>query len=1176
MARHRRGRSLSEALTLDQLEEGGVVISSISNPKHSQDLKEGDEIMGATINFDQLSKEEVLKVLKLMEPFEDKIQVHTRNNLSKSLSDLDVCARNPEKMLTDSYSKLYKTKIKKFLKDDLPSDEGSIASGEPTATPASKVKPKHDTELPRLGVDFGLLKPKTPKTDASSDLTDDSNMALPSLSLGFNGGSQSDIEEPRLDLNTPKTFPEGLKAKTFGDPEVDFELKDLDVAVPMVEADLKREDIPTTSVDGPKLNIKGTSPQSKGPKYNFPKLSISGPSLNGPEGQIDLPDVATKQEPSGKLSVKKSKRIKPPDLNLDDPSSFVEFLELKSGDLDLDSPSHGLPNLEFDAKTKDDVKRPKKKAIDLSVPSVGIKSSTKKYKPPKFEMPKFDLPEIPIPDLDGDFKQADLQLTTPDNDITFPDGELNIQGPSGKVRATDVNLDMPSGNLKRPELQGPDWDINAPSGKLNMDMKTPDVDIGSPKGKLKFPKMKMPKFNFPNFKGPEVDAKLDHPDWDVNAPNLKLKGPKTDLDADVSAPSWKFKKPNFDFPDMNLKGPKLDGPNLDFKSPDFDVSGPKLKGGIDAPDINLPKVDLKAPKLDLNAPDVNLDMPSGNLKMPELQGPDWDINAPSGKLKMPKMNLSGTLPKGPNLDADLTSPEFTGSPRAKLKIPKVGLSSPKGREIDGNVKGFEVPEVDFGSPSWKLKMPDVGFSKPKFDSPDLDLSSPSLDTKIPKSNMKLNSDFETPDSNFRLPKVKGASNSPNMGLPDVDLKAPKMDISTPDIDIGVPDMNPKMPKMKMPKDINGPNISIPNGDVFEPRLKGRGVNMPALDLHGPQIKGPRLDLQEKHPDFQMRGNMGQPSMNFSSPKMTDFRGPKTGINFPPADVRGPQADLELTDRKFKLPSFKMPQYGGTNIHNLGCDIDFGESFIPKTLSPPNATLNMRSGTTKGNLRSPRLTAQNNMVSNMPKAAIRTSQPHHRSSGLDIDNPSAKFQGPSPKMYTNVSMKTPVLDIDQDVRLRPNRRASRSNVRSSYPAANAALYPHMDFRHSDLNIDDFTGKDYVLRARGSNLDLSERHNYGQMIPTPRVHVDSRGSRKPRPMTTNDFTLPGLSHSLHKVPQYGSDGYLVTVFPNQTPNSKMQNLKYNTPKRQNFLPTNLDLDVPYQNNLKGSTFFFSNVV
>ncbi len=56
----------------------------------------GDEVLGATINFDQLSKEEVLKVLKLMEPFDDKIQVLTRSNLSKSLGNLDQCAKDPE------------------------------------------------------------------------------------------------------------------------------------------------------------------------------------------------------------------------------------------------------------------------------------------------------------------------------------------------------------------------------------------------------------------------------------------------------------------------------------------------------------------------------------------------------------------------------------------------------------------------------------------------------------------------------------------------------------------------------------------------------------------------------------------------------------------------------------------------------------------------------------------------------------------------------------------------------------------------------------------------------------------------------------------------------------------------------------------------------------------------
>uniref|UniRef100_A0A3P9LFF7 PDZ domain-containing protein n=1 Tax=Oryzias latipes TaxID=8090 RepID=A0A3P9LFF7_ORYLA len=1616
--RHRRGRSLSEALTLEQLEEGGVFVSSISNPKHSQGLKEGDEIMGATINFDQLSKEEVLKVLKLMEPFEDKIQVHTRSNLSKSLGNLDECTRDPEKMLTDSYSKLYKTKIKKFLKDDLPSAEGSIGSDESTVPAASKVKPKNYTELPRLGVDFGLVKSKTPNRDANADSTDDTSMNLPSPSLGFNDGSQSYIKEPRLELNTPKTFPEGPTVKTVSDPEVD---RDVDVGFPMVGTDLNRGEIPTTNANSPQLNIEGTSPLSKVPKFNFPKLSISGPSLNGPEGQISLPGVATKEEPSGKLSLKKSKRLKHPDLNLDDPSSFVEFLQKKSGDLDLDSPSNGLPNREFSFKTQGDVKGPEKKATDLS----RIKGPSKKYKPPKFEMPKFDLPDIPIPDLEEDFKL----LNTPDKGIAYPDAELDIQGPSGKVSHPDVNLKMPelqgpdwdvngpsgklkmpkmnlsgtlpkgpnldadltspdfnlkapkvkggintpdvdlpnvdlksskmdmktpdvdigspkakfkfpkmkmpkfnlptykspevdakldhpdfnvngpnlnlrgpkadvdadvsgpSGkfkkpnfdlpefdvsepkvkggidapdiklpkmdpktakldfnapdvNLKMPELQGPDWDVNGPSGKLKMpkmnlsgtlpkgpnldpdltspdfnlkapkvkggintpdvdlpnvdlksskmDMKTPDGNIGSPKGKFKFPKMKMPNFNLPTFKGTEVDAKLDHPDLHATAPNLDLRGPKADVDADVSGPSWKFKKPNFDLPEFDVSGPKVKGgidapdiklpkmdpktpkldfnapdvnlkmpelqgpdwdvngpsgklkmpkmnlsetlpkgpnldadltspdfnpkapkvkggintpdvdlPNVDLKSsklnmktpdvdigspkgkfkfpkmkmpnfnlptfkgpevnaqldhpdfnvngpnlnlrgpkadvdadvsgpswkfkkpnfdlPEFDVSGPKVKGGIDAPDIKLSKVDFKTPKLDLNAPDVNLDMPSGNLKMPELQGPDWDVNAPSGKLKMPKMNLSGTLPKGANLDADLTSPDFnlkapkvkggintpgmdlhldhkgpnfganlpgvsTASPKAKLKMPKVGLSSMKGQGIDGNFdraglpnadikhskKGFEVPEVDFGKPSRKLKMPDIGFSKPKFDSPDLELNSPSLKAKIPKeSNMKLSSDFQTPDLSLKIPK--GSSDSPKLGLPDVDFKAPKMDISTPDVDVGVPDIQPKMPKMKMVKDMNGSDITIPNGDVFEPKLKGRG----ALDLHGTQVKGPRLDIQDKQPDFQMWGDMGQPSINFTSSKMKDFRGPNPGMNFPSADVRGSQPDLKLADRKFKLPSFKMPQYGGTNIHNMGCDIDFGESLQPKTLSPPNATLNTRSGTMQGNLTGPRVTPPN-MLYNMPKAVIPNSQPHYRSSGLDLDYPPTIFQRPPDQMYPNVSMTRPGLDIDPGVRLRTDRKASRSNVRSSYPAANAALHPHMDGRRLDLNIDDFTGKDHVLRARGSNLDLYGKHDYGQMIPTSQVHVDTRDYRKPRAVPDRGFGLPALSQNSQKVPPHSSDGYLVTVFPNQTPNSKMQNLKHNSPKRQSFLPGTLDLDVPYQNNPKGSTFFFSNVV
>lgn len=60
-------------------------------------LLSGDELLGATINFKKLSKEEVLTVLKMMEPFDDKVQVLTRSNLSKSLENLDVMSsKDPE------------------------------------------------------------------------------------------------------------------------------------------------------------------------------------------------------------------------------------------------------------------------------------------------------------------------------------------------------------------------------------------------------------------------------------------------------------------------------------------------------------------------------------------------------------------------------------------------------------------------------------------------------------------------------------------------------------------------------------------------------------------------------------------------------------------------------------------------------------------------------------------------------------------------------------------------------------------------------------------------------------------------------------------------------------------------------------------------------------------------
>lgn len=63
-------------------------------------LFSGDEIVGATINFDDLKKDEILDILKLIEPYNDKIQVLTKETLkpSKSMGNLDQSIKAPNEV----------------------------------------------------------------------------------------------------------------------------------------------------------------------------------------------------------------------------------------------------------------------------------------------------------------------------------------------------------------------------------------------------------------------------------------------------------------------------------------------------------------------------------------------------------------------------------------------------------------------------------------------------------------------------------------------------------------------------------------------------------------------------------------------------------------------------------------------------------------------------------------------------------------------------------------------------------------------------------------------------------------------------------------------------------------------------------------------------------------------
>ncbi|XP_051939176.1 neuroblast differentiation-associated protein AHNAK isoform X5 [Hippocampus zosterae] len=1228
-------RRLSDALTLERSERGALVIANIDDVDGAnQKLREGDEVVGATIKFDQLSKEEVMGVLKLMEPYDDRIQVLTRNNMSKSMGNLDQLAVSPEMMLRDSYSKLYNTKIKRFMRKDSP-DGQNPRDFVQTLPHAARRKTKRDSDLPRLGVDFGRLSPTALVRRFSADsetgraayasgaFAQGANLNLPPLGVGqVNAGRRIQVQQR---LNDGGRAQAGLVSGIYDDGD------DVDAAMALRGTDGRFQAYRLSNGDA-KFDVDGydisQTMHLAGPssRLNAPGFDLDGRSarsglrgstldVDGPSGDFDvkapgvigdftepnlhlqgvtapIPAVRSKVPP-GKY---KAPKFSMPNFGL--PTVEVPRFDGDLPGMDISSPDVRLskPNIRGLNTTDWSLKSPKIEGA-FSGPDLDLKGAGLEMDAPK--MPKFSRPNLKGPELDGrldgldmdidapkfklggpgaDFGMPDYDLDGPNLDLRSPD--LGISGPDlrGGVSASDLemprlslkgpkldlkspNLDMPSGKLNMPDLNGPDLNLKAPKlkGGLNgpdwdlpnadlkggkFDLKTPDINMGSPKAKLKKPKLKMPKFHRPSLKGPDLDADIDGLDMNANAPTLKLKGPNADLGMPNVDIDGKFKKPNLNMPDLDLDGPKVGGLNLDLNSPNLDLSGPNLRGGINGPDMKMPKFDFKSPKLDLKGP---------NLDLPDLDGPDLNLKAPKikGGFDGPDLDLPNADLKAPKLD--VKTPDINiGSPKTKfkfrkLRIPKLRRPSLKGPDLDVDL---DAPDLDINAPTVNLKGSkpnldlDIGgkFKKPNVNMPNLDVKSPKLDLKAPKMDLSApDLDVKTPDLQLKAPKLKGG-----------------LDVNSPDINMGSPKAKMKMPRIKLPKvnlpTLNGPDIDGPDFDIGAPdvdfgRPSGKyrkpHLKVPDVELSGPNVKSPKYHGKLKGPNAEV---------NVRAPKVKgSWDTPKAGV--PNMDLKAPTTDWNTSDIKYRKPQMKVSAGYDTGLDGRaeGPDLRFpdvrGPNFKPTMSYLDTIDLDGADVSVSG-----------------PNAKLRTPD-------LEVDGSMLKFRK---SLHGGSGVPLPGLDLDQDLTHSRFEGMSRASL-------DADLGHYVDFTRSDLNIDDFTGKYHIPRGRGSDLDL-------QLPSTSRdVTGQLRGPRlSGTPLNADAILYPShaekaahtlndgrWSYSQKRAPDT-SDGYLVTVFPTQGESENEPKQKHGTLGGLNFVSGDVNLEVPDQDELKGSTYLFSNLV
>ncbi|KAG7282635.1 hypothetical protein CRUP_021309 [Coryphaenoides rupestris] len=777
---------------------------------------------------------------------------------------------------------------------------------------------------------------------------------IPKVKMASFGIKAPELDGSEVDIDLPKANTDiKIAAVDIKGPAIDVGLDDkhkglksdrhstsgTKLSMPNVDSNLIGPSVKgNLDISGPDGKIQGSTfmPSISGPKLTMPHVDFNVTGTTNKGGtDVSVPNV------EGDIKAPKVE-IEGPDVNIEGAGLKMPIIKVPFGSKvsKIEGP-HGHIDL---PKADIDIQAPN---FDIKGPDIDIDGPDGKVKGSRFKLP-FSGPNISMPNVD-------LNMTGPTNkggvDVSVPKIEGDIKVPKVEIDGGDVNIDgagfkmpkirMPSFGSKYSKVEGPEVNIDLPKAGIDIkapkvDIKGPEIDIDGPEGKIKGSKFKMPRVSGPTPTMPNLDLTLTGPtikggadskvEGDIRLPKVEIEDPDIDIDGSGIG----FKMPKMKVPKIGFKGTKLDGPDQDI-------------------DLSKADIDIKAPKVDIKEPEINVEGPDGKIKGSKFKLPS--VSAPSISMPNVDFNLTGPTIKG---GEDVSVPKIEGD----IGLPKVEVEGTD-VNLDGAGSGFQMP---------KIKIPSFGFKGPKVEGPEIDIELPKadIDMRAPNVDIKVTEiDVEGPDGEIKGPKFKMPSISgPKVSLPDIwmplnlkgpsfkgdvdvsvpkiggDIKTPKVEIEGPDVGIEGPEGGFKMPKMKMPSfGFKGPKVEGPNVDIDLPKAD-IDIQAPSVDIKVPEIGVEGPDGKIKGPKFKMPSITGpkiaMPDLDFnlkgpSFKSDVDVSVPKIGgdIKTPKVEIEGPDVGFEGPEGGFKMPTMKMPSFGfkGPKVEGPNVDIDLPKADI---------------------------------------------------------------------------------------------------------------------------------------------------------------------------------------------------------------------------------------------------------
>jgi autotransporter translocation and assembly factor TamB len=303
---------------------------------------------------------------------------------------------------------------------------------------------------------------------------------------------------------------------------------------------------------------------------------------------------------------------------------------------------------------------------------------------------------------------------------------------------------------------------------------------------------------------------------------------------------------------------------------------------------------------------------------------------------------------------------------------------------------------------------------------------------------------------------------------DVDLHGPK--IKSPKIDLNAPSVD---------FDIKGPKVKGPDFNIKGPKIKTPKVDIPNVDfdIKGPKVKGPELDINAPDLDLNAPDIKGG-IKGFFKGISGKIKAPD--VHLPELNLTGPDVSLpkvEMPDLSIKGPKVDVPDINiDTQLPNVDIDLHGPKIKSPKIdLNAPSADFDIKGPKIKG----PKVDFPDFDIKG-PK--IKTPK---------IDMPDVDIKGPK--------IKTPKVDIpDVDINLKgPDFALSAPNADFNAPDIKGGIKGFFKgisgkIKAPEVNLPDvnLTGPDLSgPKFKGPKVEKPDLSIKGPRVDVPDINIDT---------------------------------------------------------------------------------------